>query len=73
MVRAVRQRADSLDAAQYTYPPMAKLNQPPIAAAEQTLESLLDKVSNAREELVSVERDLERLRSDLAKIQKLKK
>jgi hypothetical protein len=52
---------------------MAKLNQPPLTEAEQTLEGLLDKVSNAREELVSVERDLERLRSDIAKMQKLKK
>jgi predicted nucleic acid-binding Zn-ribbon protein len=39
---------------------------------EETLEALLDKVANAREELVSIERSLERLRSDIAKSQKRK-
>jgi phage shock protein A len=34
---------------------------------EQTLEELLDRVSNAREELVAIERTLERLRADIAK------
>jgi hypothetical protein len=34
---------------------------------EETLEVLLDKVANAREELVSIERSLERLRGDIAK------
>ena len=37
---------------------------------EKTLEELLDKVSNAREELVTVERTLERLKDDIAKAQK---
>ena len=43
-----------------------------LSPAEETLEQLLDKVSNAREELVSVERTLERLRSDIGKLQKEK-
>jgi hypothetical protein len=42
----------------------------PPSSAEQTLEQLLDKVSNAREELVTVERTLERLKADIAKAQK---
>lgn len=37
---------------------------------EKTLEELLDRVSNAREELVAIERALERLRADIAKNQK---
>ena len=44
-------------------------SKPPILP-EQTLEQLLDTVSNAREELVSIERTLERLRSDIANSQK---
>ena len=38
--------------------------QPP--AAKETLDELLDRVSDARETLISVERTLERLRSDIA-------
>jgi hypothetical protein len=37
---------------------------------EETLEELLDIVSRAREELVAVERRLERLKGDIAKAQK---
>jgi len=37
---------------------------------EKTLEELLDKVSNVREELVTVERTLERLKNDIAKAQR---
>jgi hypothetical protein len=37
---------------------------------EETLEQLLDKVSNAREELVAIERTLERLKADITKVQK---
>ena len=36
---------------------------------EDTLEHLLDRVSNAREELVAIERSLERLRANIAKNQ----
>jgi hypothetical protein len=54
------------------YPPgiMAKSKQlnPPAA----TLEELLDKVSNAREELVAIERTLERLRANVTRLQKTK-
>jgi hypothetical protein len=49
---------------------MPKSKQSPLAEAGQTLETLLDKVANAREELVAIERNLERLRSDEAKMQK---
>ena len=45
---------------------MAKSKQP-TSPFEETLDNLLDKVSNAREELVAVERTLERLRSDITK------
>ena len=38
-----------------------------MATPEETLEELLDKVSNAREELVAIERTLERLKDDIAK------
>jgi hypothetical protein len=34
---------------------------------DKTLDELLDRVSNAREELVAIERTLERLRADIAK------
>jgi hypothetical protein len=44
----------------------------PLSRPEATLEELLDKVSNAREELVAVERTLERLRADIIKSQKQK-
>jgi len=37
------------------------------------LKKLLDKVSNAREELIVIERTLERLRSDVNKLHKVKK
>jgi len=46
---------------------MAKSKQP-TSPPEQTLDTLLDRVSNAREELVAVERTLERLRSDITKL-----
>jgi len=39
-------------------------HQPP----QETLDNLLDRVSTAREELVAVERALERLRSDITKL-----
>jgi hypothetical protein len=41
---------------------MAKSKQPP-PVAEETLDQLLDKVSNAREELVAIEVDLQKLMS----------
>jgi hypothetical protein len=42
---------------------MAKSKQPP-RPRPKTLDELLDKVSNAREELIAIERTLERLRND---------
>jgi len=48
---------------------MAESKQPP-SPHEETLDNLLDRVSNAREELIGVERALERLRSDISKMQK---
>jgi hypothetical protein len=48
---------------------MAKSKQP-AGPHEKTLDNLLDKVSNAREDLLTIERTLERLRSDISKIQK---
>jgi hypothetical protein len=50
---------------------MAKSKQPS-SPPEETLDNLLDRVSNAREELVAVERTLERLRSDIPKLDKRK-
>jgi hypothetical protein len=50
---------------------MAKSKQPS-SPPEETLDNLLDRVSNAREELVAVERTLERLRSDITKLDKRK-
>jgi cell division septum initiation protein DivIVA len=50
---------------------MAKSKQPPLVAKE-TLDQLLDKVSNAREELVAIERTLERLRSEITALEKRK-
>ena len=41
---------------------------PLLSTPEDTLETLLDRVSNAREELVAIERTLERLRSDVSKL-----
>jgi DNA repair exonuclease SbcCD ATPase subunit len=49
------------------------LNQSRRSACLKKVEKLLDKVSNAREELVTVERTLERLRSDIAKLRKEKR
>lgn len=43
---------------------MAKSKQPP-SVAKETLDQLLDKVSNAREGLVAIETTLERLRSKI--------
>jgi len=43
---------------------MATSNQP---GPEDTLEQLLDRVSNARDELDALERTLERLRADIFK------
>jgi hypothetical protein len=48
---------------------MAKSKQP-TGPQEETLDNLLDKVSNAREDLLTIERTLERLRSDISKMQK---
>jgi cell division septum initiation protein DivIVA len=48
---------------------MAKSTQP-ASPPEEALDQLLDIVSNAREELVAVERRLEQLRADIAKSQK---
>jgi hypothetical protein len=49
---------------------MAESKQPR-SPHEETLDSLMDRVSNAREELIGVERALERLRSDVSKMQKM--
>jgi hypothetical protein len=48
---------------------MAKSKEP-LSATPETLEELLDRVSDARETLVSVERTLERLRSDITALDK---
>ena len=50
---------------------MAK-SKSPLSLPEENLEKLLDRVSNVREELVTIERTLERLRSDIARLQKKK-
>jgi hypothetical protein len=50
---------------------MAKPKQSP--SASDTLEQLLDRVSNAREELLTVERTLERLKADINRVQNTKK
>src|SRR2546426_8850952 len=50
-------------------PPFQHMAKPKPSPPEETLELLLDRVSNAREELVAIERTLERLRSDIAKAQ----
>jgi hypothetical protein len=39
---------------------------------EKTLEELLDRVSIAREDLLTIEKTLERLRADISKVQKQK-
>jgi len=49
---------------------MTKSKRP--TAQEETLDKLLDRVSDARETLVSVERTLERLRSDITAVDKRK-
>ena len=49
---------------------MAKSKQ--LNPTEETLEELLDKVSKAGEELIAIERTLERLRSDINILQKVK-
>jgi hypothetical protein len=51
---------------------MAKSKQPSRPPSEKILDELLDKVSNAREVLIAIERTLERLRADIAKSQKQK-
>ena len=61
----------TVSAATYTARLMAKPKQP-LSTPEDTLETLLDRVSNAREELVAIERTLERLRSDISTLQKKK-
>jgi hypothetical protein len=50
---------------------MAKLKPPP-PVPEKTLDRILDKVSDAREQLVSIERNLERLRSEITVLDKRK-
>ena len=50
---------------------MAKSKQP--TPPEKTLEELLDRVSNTREELTAIERSLEHLRADIANSQKTRK
>ena len=45
---------------------VSKSKQPPTPS--DTLETLLDRVSNAREELVSIERTLERLKAEIAEV-----
>jgi predicted nucleic acid-binding Zn-ribbon protein len=64
-----RKRLNKLVGPLYTCRAMAKSRQPS-SPHEETLDDLLDKVSNAREELVTIERTLERLRSDISKMQK---
>jgi hypothetical protein len=41
-----------------------------LLSAEEDLEQLLDKVAIAREDLLKIERSLERLRSDVTTLQK---
>jgi hypothetical protein len=67
----VRQRADSVNALRVDFIIMAKSKQPP--SPSDTLEELLDRVSNTREELTAIERALERLRADIAESQKTRK
>jgi hypothetical protein len=66
---SVRWRADSVGISPVHLRAMAK-SRHPTSAPEETLDNLLDRVSNAREELLTIERTLERLRSDIAKMQK---
>lgn len=69
---SVRLRAEATNYSWYTLPVMAKTKLPP-TAPDETLDKLLDKVSDAREALVSIERTLERLRSDISALDKRKK
>jgi pilus assembly protein TadC len=69
----VRQRADEGKVASVGFGIMANSRQSPNSSSEKELEVLLDKVSNTREELLSVERALERLRDTIAEIKKRKK
>ncbi len=62
-------RADSRENLLVDCQIMAKSTQP-ASPPEEALDQLLDIVSNAREELVAVERRLEQLRADIAKSQK---
>ena len=64
----MRQRADIVSSRLYRSGIMAKSKQlnPPAAI----LEELLDKVSNAREELIAIERTFERLRADVTRLHK---
>jgi ABC-type sugar transport system ATPase subunit len=43
-----------------------------VIAPEKTLEELLDRVFIAREDLLTIEKTLERLRADISKVQKQK-
>ena len=54
---------------EYTARQMAKSKQP-TSPPDETLDNLLDKVSIAREDLLTIERTLERLRSDVRQMQK---
>jgi hypothetical protein len=47
-----------------------QMSKPKVQPPEQTLETLLDKVAVVREELVAIERALERLGDDITKSQK---
>jgi hypothetical protein len=67
----VRKRADAATRAHCTCVCMPSSKQP--TPPEKTLDELLDRVSNAREELTAIERTLERLRTDIAKSQPQKK
>jgi hypothetical protein len=49
------------------------LKQQKPSSPADTLDEVLDRVSNAREELVAIERSLDRLRAEITKSQKLKK
>jgi hypothetical protein len=60
----VRWRAESGIVAWYTSPIMVK-SEEPFSGSEETLDELLHRVSNAREELLSIERSLERLKGDV--------
>jgi hypothetical protein len=67
----VRQRADAADPLLVKFLVMARSKKAP--SPSDTLEELLDRVSNTREELFSIEKALERLRADIAESQKTRK